>query len=47
MEELQNLRLDVPQVTLLAHELRKKGVNLPSGILTRDELTEELKKIKK
>lgn len=40
VEELQELRLDVPQVTLLAHELRKKGVNLPEGILTIEEFTE-------
>ena len=42
MEELQELRLDVPQVTLLAHELRQKGVNLPEGILTIEEFTEAL-----
>lgn len=47
VEELQKLRLDVPQVTLLAHELKKNGVPLPNGILTMDELTEELKKLKK
>lgn len=47
VEELQRLRLDVPQVTLLAHELKKNGVPLPNGILTMDELTEELKKLKK
>ena len=46
VEELQKLRLDVPQVTLLAHELKKNGVSLPDGILTMDELTEELKKLK-
>lgn len=42
VEELQDLRLAVPQVTLLAHELRKRGVALPEGILTREELVEEL-----
>lgn len=47
VEQLQKLRLDVPQVTLLAHELKKNGVPLPNGILTMDELTEELKKRKK
>jgi len=45
VEELKKLRLDVPQVTLVAHELRKQGVPLPTGILTVKELTEELKKI--
>ena len=44
VEELQDLRLAVPQVTLLAHELRKRGVALPEGILTREELVEELKR---
>ncbi|MBQ9437532.1 MAG: energy-coupling factor transporter ATPase [Lachnospiraceae bacterium] len=38
VEELQALRLDVPQVTLLAHELRQAGVNLPEGILETEEL---------
>ena len=42
VEKLKELRLDVPQVTLLAHELQKKGFNLPDGILTTKELTEEL-----
>ena len=42
VEELQALRLDVPQVTLLAHELKKNGVDLPDGILTIKELVEAL-----
>ena len=42
VEKLQSLRLDVPQVTLLAHELKKKGLDLPEGILTVEELTKEL-----
>jgi len=46
VEELKQLRLDVPQVTLLAHELKKNGLPLPDGILTMDELTQELKKIR-
>ena len=44
VEELQALRLDVPQVTLLAHELKKNGVDLPDGILTIKELVNELSK---
>lgn len=44
VERLKELRLDVPQVTLLAYELKKSGLPLPDGILTADELTEELKK---
>ncbi len=43
VEKLKSLRLDVPQVTLLAHELRKKGLQLPKGILTTKELVEALK----
>ena len=42
VEELQALRLDVPQVTLLAHELKKKGMPLSDGILTIEELVNEL-----
>ena len=42
VEELQSHRLDVPQITLLAHELRKQGMDIPKGILTRRELLEAL-----
>lgn len=42
VERLKELRLDVPQVTLLAHELKKSGVDLPDGILTVQELTQAL-----
>ena len=45
VDKLRQLRLDVPQVTLLAYELKKNGINLPEGILTVEELTEELKRI--
>ena len=38
VERLKALRLDVPQVTLLAHELKKNGMDIPDGILTADEL---------
>ena len=38
VEKLKELRLDVPQVTLLAHELKKSGVQIPEGILTAEEL---------
>ncbi len=44
VERLKELRLDVPQVTLLAYELQKKGVELPDGILTVEELTQTLLK---
>ena len=43
VDKLKELRLDVPQVTLLAYELKKNGVNLPDGILTVEEFVEELK----
>lgn len=36
--KLKELRLDVPQVTLLAYELQKRGLHLPDGILTAGEL---------
>ncbi len=45
VEELRQLRLDVPQVTQLAHELRKEGIDIPEGILTKEELVEAVKKI--
>ena len=46
VEELKEHRLDVPQVTMLAHELRKSGLNIPEGILTRKELIGELLKLR-
>ena len=42
VDELKSYRLDVPQVTLLAHELKKKGIPLSDGILTIEELVNEL-----
>ena len=42
VEKLQSLRLDVPQVTMLSHELKKSGLPLPDGILTTQELVEAL-----
>lgn len=45
VERLQELRLDVPQVTLLAHELQKKGINIPDGILTTEELVGHLGRV--
>lgn len=46
VDKLKELRLGVPQVTLLAHELKKSGLPLPDGILSREELVDELKKLK-
>lgn len=39
VDTLKQLRLDVPQVTLLAHELKKEGFPIPEGILTKEEFT--------
>ena len=47
VDKLKELRLDVPQVTLLAHELRKEGIMLPQGIVTTEELVKELERYKK
>ena len=46
VERLRELRLDVPQVTELAYELKKSGIPLSDGILTMDELVAELKQLK-
>lgn len=42
VEKLKAYRLDVPQVTLLAYELKQSGVPLPDGILDIEELVEAL-----
>ena len=44
VDELKKLRLDVPQVTLLAHELRKEGFPIAEGILTKEEFCDALLK---
>ena len=41
VETLKKYRLDVPQVTLLAHELKQSGVEIPDGILTTEELVND------
>lgn len=45
VEHLKELRLDVPQVTELAYKLKKAGVPLPDGILTKEEFTLALKRL--
>lgn len=40
VDTLKAHRLDVPQVTVLADELRKRGLDIPKGILTKEELVE-------
>lgn len=42
VDELKAHRLDVPQMTLLADELRKAGLVIPKGILTREELVDAI-----
>lgn len=42
VEKLKSYGLDVPQVTLLAYELKKAGLPIPEGILTRKELVDAL-----
>ena len=45
VRELKKCGLDVPQATELAFELKEAGMPLPDGILSRQELAEELKRI--
>lgn len=42
VDELKSYRLDVPQVTELAYELKKAGVDLPEGILSQEEFMEKI-----
>ena len=44
VETLQKYHLDVPQVTLLAHELKKRGMTIPVGITSADELVDVIAK---
>lgn len=43
VELLKSLRLDVPQVTELAYALKQKGLPMPDGILSTQELIQALK----
>jgi len=47
VEELKQYRLDVPQVTELAYELKKSGLDIPVGILTTEELVEAVLRLSK
>ncbi len=47
VEKLKSLRLDVPQVTLLAYELQRRGIKLPDGILAIEEFADALEKVQK
>lgn len=45
VDKLKSLRLSIPHVTMLAHELRKKGFDIPEGILTEAELADAIAKV--
>ncbi len=47
VEKLKSMRLDVPQVTELAYELKKAGLPIKDGIIRNEELVEELKRLDK
>lgn len=42
VEEMKKIGLDVPQVTELAYELKKSGINISTDILTIDEMVSKL-----
>ncbi len=42
VDELKEIRLEVPQATELAYELKKSGIDIPDGVLSVDELVKEL-----
>ena len=42
VEKLKAYHLDVPQVTLLAHELQKRGMQVPSDVVQIDELVDAI-----
>ena len=46
VDELKAYRMDVPQVTMLAEELRKRGLDISRGILRREELVEALGRLR-
>ena len=43
--KLKEYRLDVPQVTILADLLRQSGLDIPMGVLTREELVGHILRI--
>ena len=45
VDKLREMHLDVPHMTDLAQDLRKGGMPLPAGILTVDEMAEEVAKL--
>lgn len=47
VKRLKELRLDVPQVTLLAYELEQSGIPMPKGILTTEEFVKALNAVQR
>lgn len=47
VKEIKKFRMDVPQVTELAYELKKAGLDIPDGLLTVEELVQALQAIKR
>ncbi len=45
VEQLKEYRLDVPQVTILADLLRQSGLDIPTGVLRREELVQAILKL--
>lgn len=46
VERMKQIGLDVPQVTELAYELRKEGINISGKILNVDEMVNEICQLK-
>lgn len=46
VDTLKKYRLDVPQVTILADELKKRGLDISAGILRKEELVEAICRLK-
>ncbi len=45
VEEMKEMHLDVPHMTALADELRREGMPLPGGILTVEDMVQEVEKV--
>lgn len=45
VQEMKDLRLDVPPMTELAYRLREEGVDIPGDILDMDEMVEQMEKV--
>ena len=45
VDEMKEMHLDVPHMTALADELRAEGMPLPGGILTVEDMVQEVEKV--